>query len=39
MWCRIEGGAAVIACVQGSDLISVVDFIYHGEVEVEKDSL
>ena len=24
---------------QGSDLISVVDFIYHGEVEVEKDSL
>ena len=24
---------------QGTDLISVVDFIYHGEVEVEKDSL
>jgi len=25
--------------LKGSDLISVVDFIYHGEVEVEKDSL
>jgi len=25
--------------LKGADLISVVDFIYHGEVEVEKDSL
>ena len=38
--------ALILFCVynnatafQGSDLISVVDFIYHGEVEVEKDSL
>ena len=28
-----------LSFAQGSDLISVVDFIYHGEVEVEKDSL
>ena len=38
--------ALIVSCIysnttafQGSDLISVVDFIYHGEVEVEKDSL
>ena len=29
----------MISLIKGSDLISVVDFIYHGEVEVEKDSL